>query len=52
MLLARALMAIGLGLFWILVGYSFGFPGLGVACGLLGAAFIWVWTHPRRPPCD
>jgi len=49
MMLARVLMAVGLGLFWILVGDYFGQPGLGVAAGLLGAAALWAWTSDRRP---
>jgi len=48
-MIARVLMALGLALFWILVGDAAGTPGLGLACGLLGAAFIFTWTSPRRP---
>lgn len=46
MLISRALLALGLGGFWILVGIAFDQPKLGLACGLLGAAFIFAWTHP------
>ncbi|MCK5495674.1 MAG: hypothetical protein KAI80_04630 [Hyphomicrobiaceae bacterium] len=47
-MLARTLMALGLGGFWLLVGHGFGRPGLGLAAGMIGAAFIFAWTHPGR----
>lgn len=47
-MIARILMSVGLGAFWILVGSAAGLPGTGLTFGIAGALFIWVWTMPRR----
>jgi hypothetical protein len=48
MIIGRALMAIGLGLFWILAGQGAGYPATGFVFGIVGATFIWCWTYPWR----
>ena len=39
-------MAVGLGGFWILAGVLTGYEATGFVLGVLGAAFIFIWTHP------
>lgn len=46
MIIARSLLALGLGGFWIIVGALTGYEVTGIVFGVLGAAFIFVWTHP------
>lgn len=47
MLISRSLISGGLGGFWILVGHSLGYETAGMIIGLVAAAFLFVWTHPR-----
>lgn len=52
MLIGRSLLAIGLGGFWILVGYAAGYPTAGAVTGILAACFIFCWSHPSRVGID
>lgn len=52
MILARSLLAVGLGGFWILIGSSVGYPTAGTVVGILAAFFIFVWSHPSRVGVD
>ena len=46
MIIARALMAITLGVFWIMAGELTGYAVTGFVLGVLAAAVIFVWTYP------
>ncbi len=46
MIIARMMLALGLGGFWIMAGQITGYEFTGFVLGVMGAAFIFAWTHP------
>lgn len=52
MIIARSLLALGLGGFWILTINAAGYPATGAVVGILAALFIFVWSHPSRIGVD
>lgn len=46
MIIARTLLAVGLGGFWIMAGVLTGYEATGFVFGVFVAVFIFVWTYP------